>query len=284
MYKVLYSDIDRSVNFIHKFDGHLYESRYVKRRNDDFTCYLSSHSGCKYGCKFCHLTATKQTTFREATVEEIKIQAKRVVEHERSHHAVPTYESSQVNFSFMARGEALASSTVREQWNRLSLHLSSLVPEKMVTYNISTIMPRSVVGLSKSFDINHPQIYYSLYSIDEDFRMRWMPGAMGWRRALEELKKYQDYSQKIVKIHGALIKNGNDDLDMWHKICDEIQNIGLITTIQFVRYNPASQELSGVESDLLQTITSEINRRIPTRIIDRVGEDVHASCGMFVSE
>ncbi len=74
--EVLHSYEDKSVNFV--FDNML-EARFVRRVEDYFIVYLSSHDGCNKACRFCHLTQTKQTSFNETTLEEYLIQAKTVL-------------------------------------------------------------------------------------------------------------------------------------------------------------------------------------------------------------
>lgn len=62
---VLKSEIDRSVNFVEqKLEGFI-ESRFVRKKPEYFICYLSSQLGCSKGCKFCHLTASKQFAVKD---------------------------------------------------------------------------------------------------------------------------------------------------------------------------------------------------------------------------
>lgn len=74
--EILHSQEDASVNFIWRgeYPGML-EARYVRRSPEYFVCYLSSQSGCKQACRFCHLTATKQTSLIDVPIADILNQA-----------------------------------------------------------------------------------------------------------------------------------------------------------------------------------------------------------------
>jgi len=275
--KTLTSKIDKTVNFIvnHR-DGKL-ESRYVKRRKDDFTCYLSSHNGCNKGCKFCWLTQTKQITFHPATLLDIVNQAKPVLE-----HASKDETNKQVNFSFMSRGEPLSNPNIQQYWPEISnaLYLEARKYGFIPTFNISTIMPKDAnMSLREVFSVNCPTIYYSLYSIDPEFKREWMPGAMWEFRALRLLQDYQEFSQKIIKIHGALIEGQNDDLSEWIEIMNYIDAIGLRIKVQFVRYNPKDESKESNVFDFIEKL--RYNTSQPVSVVDRVGQDVYGSCGMF---
>jgi 23S rRNA (adenine2503-C2)-methyltransferase len=79
--QVLKSELDQSVNFVEQHLEGFLESRYVRRSPDYFVCYLSSHNGCNKGCRFCHLTATKQTDFKHSSHSDFVDQARRVFHH-----------------------------------------------------------------------------------------------------------------------------------------------------------------------------------------------------------
>lgn len=72
------SKIDQSVNITYPAPNiGIFETRYVRREDEYFIIYLSSQSGCDQACKMCHLTATGQNKYENATLEEYLHQAKK---------------------------------------------------------------------------------------------------------------------------------------------------------------------------------------------------------------
>lgn len=278
----LASQLDRSVNIVENQLVGFVESRYVRRVDDYFIGYLSSQTGCNRGCVFCHLTATNQTRFIDLTVADMLNQANLIFDEyakDRDHTEIP---AKIVHWNWMARGEPLAnkhlinrSHELLSQLGQLSLD-NGLIPK----FNISTIMPMTLkTSLSEIFPIITPTIYYSLYSVNESWRKKWMPTAMFVDEALRDLRAYQKISRKIIKVHGAFIANENDSEQDLENLVRKLD--GLHCEFNIVRYNPYSQD-QGVESEKLEEILYKIQLYMPAKIINRVGQDVYASCGTFL--
>jgi len=279
--KVLKSNIDKSVNFIEENLVGFIESRYVRKVPDYFICYLSSQTGCNRGCKYCHLTATKQTKFQNCDINDMLEQAENVFGHYQN-----DTPARYVHYNFMARGEPLSNPVITDSSVSLFTQLGQtalregLVPK----FNISTIMPDTIKkSLSDMFPLITPTIYYSLYSVNQDFRKKWMPSAMPSDEALRLLAEYQAMSKKIIKIHGAFIAGENDSFDEVKACLDAIKRYGIQATWNVVRYNPYSEE-QGTEAseDRLFQIMSLISNQMPVKMIPRVGPDTAASCGTFI--
>lgn len=131
-----------------------------------------------------------------------------------------------------------------------------------------------------------PTIYWSLYSVCEAFREKWLPGAMGVTNALNRLAEYQDHTKKLVKVHFAFIEGENDSEADIDSMCHMLETWKLHCEVNIVRYNPASPE-QGRESseDVVQARAAQLSQCPQVRavkIVPRVGFDVKASCGMFV--
>lgn len=282
--RVLHSAEDSSVNFVEAELTGFLESRFVRKCEDYFICYLSSQTGCNRGCTFCHLTATGQTSFADSTHNDFIGQASQVFRHYRRQKRPAKY----AHFNFMARGEPLANKVLLDSADDLLIKLGQMARDVEVgaKFNVSTIMPATFKrSLREVFGFVHPTIYYSLYSVDEDFRRKRMPAAMPVPDALRLLKEYQDFSKKILKVHYALIAGENDSAEQVAAVCDALDQAGLLCDFNLVRYNAASAE-QGEESseEVIQLRMGEIRRRFKGRVqvIPRVGHDIKASCGMFM--
>jgi len=287
--EVLRSEIDASVNFVDwQDDDGAFEARYVRRQDDYFIAYLSSHTGCRNACRFCHLTATGQTMMRAATIDDYRDQVDAVMNHYRSLQ----HPAERVNFNFMSRGEAFDNPAVTSKWRWLEQMLReeadyARVPQ--IKCNLSTIFPKAaadvdLVGQFGSSDT--AMIYYSLYSLNPKFRKRWLPKALEPRTALIKLARYQQKVGRDIALHWAFIEGENDDEQTIMDIIDVVNSIGLKAKFNLVRYNPYSAAQGREPSDeVIQRNFDWMAEGLghsKSRIVPRVGTDVYASCGMFV--
>lgn len=283
---------DESVNFIKKYKNGLLECRYVRRVDDYFIVYLSSHSGCNFSCRFCHLTATSQTSFDGVDVENYIDQATTVL----NYYSSLGYPAEKVHFNFMARGEPLANTNMIENGKEIISILNNLAKERNLygSCRISTIIPNTInKPLEEIIGIEGVIPYYSLYSVNENFRKRWIPKSLPVVESLDILKEWQNKSGEYVVIHGAFIKNENDSKKDINDICDMLIEKKIICKMNIVRYNPFSEKHGEETSEEnLEYIMNIFKERMfkenllyeNTRIVPRVGYDVKASCGMFIGK
>lgn len=286
MNTILTSQLDRSVNFVEDQLVGFLESRYVRKTDEYFICYLSSQTGCNRGCKFCHLTATEQMAFNDSDHNDFISQAIQVFRHYRREDHPAKY----MHYNFMARGEALANKNILSNADDILFGLATLANGEKLNpkFNVSTIMPLTLKkSLTDIFRVITPTMYYSLYSVNPEFRKKWMPAAMEVGQALDLLKDYQDMTKKIVKIHHCFIKNENDSPADVYAMADELNKRDLLCEFNLVRYNPYSP-IQGEESSQEQIDYNLclLDKLIPGKVqmIPRVGFDVKASCGMFVDK
>ena len=277
---------DASVNWDRPAGVGRLEARYVRRCPDYFVVYLSSQTGCAQGCRMCHLTATGQTRLRDAMFGEMIEQARTVLEHYRREGP----SARTVHFNFMARGEPLASRVLLADADLLLGELSRLAVELGLRprHLISTIYPRELGDrrLEDIFVTHHPDIHYSIYSMSDRFRRRWLPKALPAEAALDRLRSWQRSTHKIVTLHHAYIAGENDAEGDVHAICDALEERGLTAHVNIVRYNPHDPSRHGVEppEEVIERNAAIYRSRLPNArvsVIARVGYDVAASCGMF---
>lgn len=293
--QALRSQQDHSMNFV--LPNGL-EARFVHRPDTDyFIVYLSSHRGCNVACRFCHLTQTKQVDMTPATALEYSQQIQMVLSHYTNQITNQKLKPlRKVHFNWMARGEPLMNPVVMRSWRHLN-NICRTAARKAGLYevelNISSIIPNTDDPFGGIYGHSFPpRIFYSLYSVNPDFRKRWLPKAMDPERAAKHLKEYQEHSDEWyekttdIVLHWAFIEGQNDSKEDVDRILDLIDRSGLNTRFNLVRYNPFS-EVQGRESseEVIQARFEQINAamKLPgSRIVPRVGYDVKASCGMFV--
>jgi adenine C2-methylase RlmN of 23S rRNA A2503 and tRNA A37 len=283
------SKIDESVNFIHSIDDkNFIECRFVHRPNTDYCIvYVSSQTGCNMACRMCYLTATGQNKSRNCSYEEIISQIE-VVKNWANIYFFPNNKHlnpESLHIDYMARGEPLDNPENVSLACAYSYKESKGVSKPL----ISTIMPNSYSGRSLWDDFGAScgptTFYYSLYSLDNKFRRKWLPKAMPVNEALNMLYSWQKKSGKIIKIHHALINGENDSYEQCISLCDALIDSKLKFDINIVRYNPFSPKY-GKESKNIDFIVDIMKDKLVSsniRVKPRVGEDVMASCGMFVN-
>lgn len=279
--KVLHSELDASINFIITDRYGMLEARYVNRGTGNFIVYLSSMYGCDQSCRMCHLTQTKQTDPRTTSMEMFILQAQTVLNYVRSKGIVT--ETDKVYFDFMARGEPLLNPHVVE-WKELRSKLIALVPEaEQVKFKVSTIFPKGfdLRNLS-NFIVPGTRIYYSLYSMDDEFRKRWLPKSIDPELALAALQRLEPLGLDF-RFHWALIDGENTSVTTIIKLRLALRKFKN-PSLNLVRYNPYSKA-QGREcpEDLLYIIAEEFrDSGVDTKVVVKVGPDVKASCGMFI--
>lgn len=286
---ILTSHEDASVNFVYEIEGGKVECRYVRRNAEKVNCYLSSQTGCRQACRMCFLTQTGQTTANDVPWYDYQNQAKMVLDYYKEQ--IPTAgKAYKVNYDFMAQGDVFANKKfLFAPWYTLH-RLDDLARsyDLVPCFKLSTIFPEEMpdIDLAKEFRSISPDIYYSLYSLNAAFRKRWLPKAMAPMRAAKMLKKYQDTTNKIITLHWAFIEGQNDSADDIEKIAQWIILHRLRVNFNIVRYNPFSNKFGKETSEeIIEARTRELYRLFPesrVKVVQRVGFDVAASCGMFV--
>ncbi len=302
---ILKSVVDASVNFTQRFGRHsgAIEARLVHKptRNipvvsptiakpEYIACYVSSHSGCKMKCKMCYLTQNGNTSFDHVDIPTYTKQITTVLDFYQKNR-VPT--ASRCNINFMARGEPLANKFVINQYPQLYDAMTETCAKYGLTMkpNISSIFPDTIrnYDLSNVFKDKPAYLYYSLYSLNEDFRRKWLPRALPYEMALRKLKDYQLQSGHILTFHWSVIKGENDSLDEAKRMADMLAKWDFNAKFQIVRFNK-HPKLNYEEADtdrinqIFEIVNGGLGNHEKSYIVPRVGRDVYASCGTFVED
>lgn len=277
----LVSEVDASINHIIPVeDGGYFESRFVQRESSYFIVYLSSHSGCNQSCRMCHLTQSGQTMMTSASLRDYIQQAENVLK-DIDFESLKSNGLTRVKFSFMARGEPLLNETIQTNWDKLRRELRNLVPGYFdVEFNISTIYPKQFTkNLQDIFKTADVTIYYSVYSVNTDFRKKWLGNAERVGYVLTQLGWFQKVTPCKVKYHSAFIEGENDSERDVHVLKLSLTDFGK-QPIRFniVKYNPYSEKFGKETSP--KNLAS-IRKILDAKVKSRVGMDVNASCGMF---
>ncbi len=289
--RILKSRIDCSVNFVFP---DMREARYVRRKKDYYTIYVSSHNGCNKACHMCHLTQTKQNDFDSTTTESFLEQVKIVREWHLNHHdgKKDFGTAKEVRINFMARGEPLANETILNDAARLFDDIEQVFQDDdiNVKFQISTIMPEEVlekpIGEIFANNRHNLRIFYSLYSVNPTFRKKWLPKAIDPRIAFQQLKELQLQENIPLTLHWAFIDSENDGICNIIDVMNLTKEFSLNYKFNTVHYNPYSALLGKQASKIVIGIRhkqmSEISTEAGSEIIPRAGFDVFSSCGMFV--
>lgn len=287
--QTLRSVLDSSINIVQDIDiGEKIESRYVHRKHSDHAIiYISSQTGCDQLCKFCHLTQSGQTVYRDCTIEEIFNQVDLVWEH------IDFDRINTIHFNFMARGEPLNNNNILENLDSLFFGFRTRCERMGKEFKVlfSSIIPKKnadrIFGfLDKALRYKEFYLYYSLYG-DEEFRKRWMVNAYDLGLVLSYLgTKYQDgYTEQIV-LHWAFIDGYNTNGIKLQMLAKRVLLRGLdgvrVNIVRFNSFNELYREPSEERISELLGLWNKINPNERNKIVPRVGYDVNASCGMFM--
>lgn len=294
--QTLKSIYDSSVNFVIPYKSSVIECRYVRRADHYISTYLSSHNGCNMGCKFCWLTASGQNSFNHVTTELYVLQLDKVLNHAKEIDQ-DSSKNVRININMMARGESLANKYLVNSYDTFYDELQKVVDKydyKEQKINVSTIMPYTIKDkeLKDIFNNKPAYLYYSLYSINQSFRDKWLPNALPHKLALNKLKNYQDSTDLPLTIHFCLIEGENDNLDDIRAMATQLEEYNF-NKLKFniIAFNPdpnseykeSSPNTQKNVFDILKSVAKDTDIKTnKTRQVARVGYDVKVSCGMFV--
>lgn len=282
------SKLDASVNFVSGkgSEGSL-EARFVQRDPSYFIAYLSSQTGCNQACRFCHLTQLRETRMVQASIQDYHDQFHMVIDHFNNLGR----QVDRMNINLMARGEPLLNPNLSGDFSAFISPVREAAERMGIDYrvNISSIFPAESreIDLVKSFSGHPVTFYWSAYSLSNRFRRKWIPKADAPDVTLQRLLEWQAETGQNVVIHHALIKGENDARKDHIELRDFLVRSGLKYKVNLVRYNSFNNrtgvEASGESYNEALRFLGNASPLHGSKIVPRVGRDVSASCGMFIS-
>lgn len=293
--QILRSTQDRSINIVTPAsDGGAIESRFVQRASDSIIVYLSSATGCDRACRFCHLTQMGHTMMTHVSEQGYLDQALRHFEMADLEGRLEGVRT--VHYNFMARGDALLNPHFVYNSPLIINGLATLAHKYGIDakFKISTIFPRSDVFEKEDVTLEefvsatlscHSEVefYYSLYSLDPNFRKRWIPKSLN----PEDVGDLFSNSVGRLRLHHALIEGENTSVKNMVSIGQWLYRHNIHGRFNIVRYNPFD-ERCGKEADdstieLWRSSMEKLSHIIGVKVIEKRGFDVSASCGMFIN-
>ncbi len=237
----------------------------------------------------CYLTALGQKKFKNADIDNILYQIAQILRKAINRNIKP----KRIHVNFMARGEPLTNPYIFNNLVEIEelgqAIINSFFPEVTVKFIISTILPKKNIPSAQSaiFKTRLTTFYYSLYSTKQEFRKKWLPNAASLEEAKVFLSQVFDYTGKHPRVHFCFIKDQNDSLEDLMKMCEFLNSFNFKIDVNIVRYNPFSEKFG--EESSRETIDRNIkiiekHTKSNVKIINRVGYDVSASCGMFIND
>ncbi len=282
----LLKSADGTLNWIFQLPKGSLETRILRRHPEYISATLSSHSGCTMGCKFCHLTELKQTSFQHCTVDDYAMQLQTIMDYVNT---IDNSEIKRVNLNYMSRGECLANKTILNDFKLWHSTAEQIIGKKYkIKHNISTIFPNTMRDreLKDVFQDIPVAIYYSMYSTNPEFRKYWIPNAIDYKLALDKLNNYYSIHDIPFTFHWPIIKDHNDSIEDAEHLRDTLKSYDFNAKFNLIRFNSPNDNYKEASYDRIQQVFSIINDGLNnnprSKIVTRLGHDVKASCGMFV--
>ena len=179
----------------------------------------------------------------------------------------------------MARGEPLANKWIINTYADVYDRLYRVADrnELRLKMNVSTIMPW-IIRDHRLKDVFHGRpthVYYSLYSMNDDFRRQWIPNAMPLEWALDKLKDYETSVRgnmdTPITFHWAYIKGHNDSVQEAMKIADLLKTYQFNAKFNLVRFNPhPNLSTTGVQEpseERLKELSESCRRRFRILVV-----------------
>jgi adenine C2-methylase RlmN of 23S rRNA A2503 and tRNA A37 len=302
----IYSKTDVSVNHIKQLDllgKEKIETRIVQRYEDTLVLYISTHTGCREACRFCWLTQSGQTIQNEISREDYRYQIEWIISQLKDDPRIDKIKVIHINL--MARGDSLSSPYFLFSFKNLRAYikvkLSEFFPNPIqIKYKISSIFPKDLIfnteqkGMENwiEYEANtgiygEIEFYYSLYTLNHEFRNRWIPKGLDPDYVGRLFKGHRPLgNMSQFRLHHALIEGVNTSDNDVYSIHSWLEKHDIKCFLNLVKYNPYNESSGKPASE--ETTKRYIDLMLKSdRILDvyqviPAATDNKCGCGMFV--
>lgn len=294
LYKKVASEVDSTVKYIFTLDGNgperggglKTEMSYINKEDGKIIICVSTHTGCDYKCKFCHLTTDKKLQkTRKLDWTEIATGVSYILSDMKARSKEKT-----LLVSYMGAGEPLintANIIVASNEIKMTNHTF-----KNVRFAISTMIPfnklQELFKLADAMKHHELKIHYSLHSTEKKTREELMPFALDHTTVLPVLKYINKIYQNIdTEIHYTPLRNKhghikNTEQYEWMKLANISNNTGIPVKFLKLSVKEGFEKRCVTEEDYKEYILPLFEtKEAKCEYYTAPGEDIGASCGQI---
>lgn len=272
------SSVDDVTKYVFDLEGQAVE--YVGLTNHggkDVVC-VPSQSGCRMGCKFCHLTARPKQTVR--AVDPVLSAA--AVRHVVADRGRPETNRTLL-ISFMGMGEPLLDPEAvgwlagyvqtdhREIYDKVRFGLATIVPKVELLRDLTSVV------LERELDL---KLHWSLHHPDSEQRAKLMPGAEDLYKAATAVNFYRESTGNDVEVHYTLF-DGNDDDWSCRVLISILQAYDF--PIKFLRFSERPDKaVCAITEERRRAFVDRVRQAgVRTEEYTPPGADILGACGEF---
>lgn len=268
---------DRTVKLVLQSDNDFLEISLIDKQDGKDIICVPCQTGCRMGCRFCHLTEVpNKRPVRSLSKEEIADAVNFAIDQ------IPKRNPGLL-VSYMGAGEPMLNvDGVTGSAKLISENFS--LWSTAVRFAVSTIIPKSSLLDSftdklKSSKLNF-KLHWSLHSPDEDVRKSLIPNADSIENSIKAIQRYKKETGNPVEVHYTLIDQVNDSGTDATRLSELA--VGADLPVKILRFNPkpGADDLvrSKKENDFAASLT---DRHVKVEIYEPPGRDIGSSCGQF---
>ena len=274
------SEKDNTEKFVFKLqDDLLAEFSYIDKEDGKIIICVSTQTGCRMRCKFCHLTMEKnlQTIrgiydFEIQRAVEFILEARKPIDRHRKTLLI----------SYMGAGEPLENvENITQSARYIEDEQSEMFDT--VRFAVATMIPKNRIEelfeLVRGMRRQQLKLHYSLHTMDPDERKEVMPNSLSGEFGIMLLKYIAErYYNVKLEIHYTLIKEFNDYPEDIKKLAELMIPTKFIKLATKEGYDGEPTDFDKYTDECIPAFKAVNNF---CEYYDPPGADVGASCGQI---